>query len=142
MFGLGLWEIVIIAIVAVVLIRPQDLPKIIRRLGRAYGMLTRLKESALQTARELESEINKFEVARDPAPGGNGNGRGDRPDEAEPGERGRLADEADELYRRLREENPEEDASPKEHGGRGKREARSTRAAKRKPDVQGGTGRS
>lgn len=68
MFGVGLWEIVAIAVVALVLIRPRDLPVVLRKLGRAYGKLVSLRESALRTARELEAEIRRqgSETADDP----------------------------------------------------------------------------
>lgn len=59
MFGIGLWEILAILVVAVVLIRPRDLPGVLRRVGRAYGRLVSFRESALARARELESEIRR-----------------------------------------------------------------------------------
>ena len=39
MFGLGLGEIIVIVIALVVFVRPKDLPRLARRLGRAYGQL-------------------------------------------------------------------------------------------------------
>jgi len=63
-FGIGLWEIVAIVLVAVVLIRPRDLPALLRRLGRGYGRLVRFRDSALHTARQLESEILRQERSR------------------------------------------------------------------------------
>jgi len=121
MFGIGVWEIVVIVIVAVVLIRPRDLPKTLRRLGRAYGALVRLKELALQKARELESEINRLETTPDP------------------GGAGAPADETDGLYGRLQEDNKKESADPMENEGRVDTEIRKKRAARQKLSHQGGT---
>ncbi len=39
MFGLGLGEIIVIAIALVVFVRPKDLPRLAGRLGRAYAQL-------------------------------------------------------------------------------------------------------
>jgi len=39
MFGIGFSEIILIALVAIIFIRPEDMPAALRRLGRAYGKL-------------------------------------------------------------------------------------------------------
>ncbi|MBN1834393.1 MAG: twin-arginine translocase TatA/TatE family subunit [Spirochaetales bacterium] len=133
MFGLGLWEILIIAVVAILLIRPQDLPKVLRRLGRAYGALARLKESALDRARELESEINRAERApAAPTPGTSAAATAE--------DRG-LAEETEELYRRLQQERGEQSASLRMNDGRDRTGARRKRAVTRTPENQGGTGK-
>ena len=60
MFGLGIWEIFMILLIAVVFINPKDLPKIARTLGRWYGKIRKLN-NMLKTNMEdiIEEEIKK-----------------------------------------------------------------------------------
>ncbi|HEX7664049.1 MAG TPA: Sec-independent protein translocase protein TatB, partial [Polyangiaceae bacterium] len=46
MFGLGFGELVIIAIVAMVVIGPRDLPKVMRKAGQWAGKLRRMAAEA------------------------------------------------------------------------------------------------
>ena len=39
MFGIGLSEMIVICCVIVIFVRPKDLPKIFRRLGKSYARL-------------------------------------------------------------------------------------------------------
>lgn len=39
MFGMGLGEIVTVAVVLLILVRPREIPRLMRRLGRVYGQL-------------------------------------------------------------------------------------------------------
>lgn len=57
MFGLSGTEIIIIAVIAIVFIKPEDLPKIIRQLGQAYGNFRRMYYSFLD-------EINSYDEDR------------------------------------------------------------------------------
>ena len=36
MFGLGFWELVVIAVVVILFVKPTDLPRFLRSLGRTY----------------------------------------------------------------------------------------------------------
>ena len=56
MFGLGLWEIAAIALVAVLFIKPADIPKVARFIGRIYGTLTQFARSSLKMLREMEAD--------------------------------------------------------------------------------------
>ena len=60
MFGLGIWEIFMILLIAIVFINPKDLPKIARTLGRWYGKIRKFNDM-LQTDMEdiIEEEIKK-----------------------------------------------------------------------------------
>jgi Sec-independent protein translocase protein TatA len=40
MFGLGVWEIAMICIVVLVFVRPEELPRVMRKLGTLYGRVT------------------------------------------------------------------------------------------------------
>ena len=52
MFGIGIWELLGIVIALIVFLRPEDVPKALRKLGRLYGRLTRL-------SREWTGEVRK-----------------------------------------------------------------------------------
>ena len=45
MFGLGFWEIAIIALVILIFAKPEDLPKILRKIGYYYGKLKEMGRS-------------------------------------------------------------------------------------------------
>jgi Sec-independent protein translocase protein TatA len=53
MFGLSVGEILLLIVVMVVFIKPEDLPAIVRQLGRMYGQL-------MQIYRTFMDEINSF----------------------------------------------------------------------------------
>jgi sec-independent protein translocase protein TatB len=55
MFGLGFWEIAIIALVTLIFVKPEDLPKILRKIGYYYG---RIKE----IGRSVQSQIEETET--------------------------------------------------------------------------------
>jgi len=55
MFGLGFWEIAIIALVTLIFVKPEDLPKILRKIGYYYG---RIKE----IGRSVQSQIEDTET--------------------------------------------------------------------------------
>lgn len=57
MFGLSGTELLIVAIIAIIFIKPEDLPRIIRNIGKAYGHFRRLYYSFLD-------EINSYDDDR------------------------------------------------------------------------------
>ncbi len=61
MFGLGFWEIMIILLVAIVIIRPKDLPVFIRNLGRIYRRIMSFSRDLTDMARKIESEVRQSE---------------------------------------------------------------------------------
>ena len=40
MFGLGIWEIALLCIALLVFVRPEELPKVMAKLGQWYGRVT------------------------------------------------------------------------------------------------------
>lgn len=59
MFGLGIWEIALLCIVLLVFVRPEELPKVMGKLGRWYGRVTgssRYLMRRLQEPFELDDE--------------------------------------------------------------------------------------
>ncbi|MBN1412267.1 MAG: hypothetical protein JW969_15585 [Spirochaetales bacterium] len=58
MFGLGIVEILIIVLVAMVFLKPEDLPGAFRKLGKFYAQLTQMKNSVVNSIKEIEVESN------------------------------------------------------------------------------------
>lgn len=52
MFGLGGGEIFIVALLAILLIGPKDIPKVAKQIGRWYGQFK-------NTAHEIKSNVEK-----------------------------------------------------------------------------------
>ncbi len=59
MFGLGIWEIALLCIALLVFVRPEELPKVMGKLGQWYGRVTgssRYLMRRLQEPFELDDE--------------------------------------------------------------------------------------
>ena len=59
MFGLGIWEIALLCIALLVFVRPEELPKVMGKLGQWYGRVTgssRYIMRRLQEPFELDGE--------------------------------------------------------------------------------------
>ena len=61
MFGLSFTELIVILLVALIFVRPKDIPRLFSRLGRLYGQLTRHVGDARAMMRELEDEAKREE---------------------------------------------------------------------------------
>jgi sec-independent protein translocase protein TatB len=59
MFGLGWSEILIIAVVAILVVPPKDLPGLMRTVGHAVG---RVRRMATQFQREIEDAVRNEEL--------------------------------------------------------------------------------
>ena len=59
MFGIGFSEIVVILLVMIIFIRPEDLPKTLRSLGRLYGKLRLIYKEIMDSRAEIMKEIEK-----------------------------------------------------------------------------------
>lgn len=57
MFGLGFIELAAIALVALVLIRPKDLPGVFRKLGSLYRRARGQLAAAKRVLRDLEADL-------------------------------------------------------------------------------------
>ncbi len=63
MFGLGLWEIVVIAIVALLVLGPERLPQAARQIGRSLRELRRAAsdlQGSLEEAAYLEEDDKRI----------------------------------------------------------------------------------
>lgn len=63
MFRLGFGELLALAVVALVFIRPEDLPALLRRVGRFFGRLSRLRQTFEEEMRAVDvaEAVNKKE---------------------------------------------------------------------------------
>ena len=59
MFGLGFWELVAILIVAVLFLKPDDIPALFRSLGRLHGRLAGMYREMMRAAEEVEDELRR-----------------------------------------------------------------------------------
>src|SRR5215210_7027856 len=59
-FGIGLGEIMLIALVALIVLGPDRLPEVARSLGRGVAEIRRATEPARSAWSELTSEVNKI----------------------------------------------------------------------------------
>ncbi|MGE3536367.1 MAG: Sec-independent protein translocase protein TatB [Candidatus Tectimicrobiota bacterium] len=64
MLGIGLPELMVIMVVALVVLGPQRLPEVARMLGRAYGQLRRASEEFQQTIRQDLATLERQEEAQ------------------------------------------------------------------------------
>jgi Sec-independent protein translocase protein TatA len=71
-FGLGLQELFLVAVVLIIFVNPKDLPALFRKLGNLVRQMKELRESYLRGLQEAE---------RDESPPRSG---GDQPDRSDP----------------------------------------------------------
>lgn len=65
MFGFGASEIVVIVIVLIVLVKPQDLPGISRKVGKIYGTIVKQLNVIKRTFKNFEDEIETLSKVED-----------------------------------------------------------------------------
>ena len=58
MFGIGFGEILVILLIAIVFIRPEDLPKFLRSAGRLYGQIKRMYKEIIAAKDKIIKEID------------------------------------------------------------------------------------
>ena len=63
MFGIGLPELMLIMVLALLVLGPQRLPEVARLVGRAYGQLRRASEEFQNTIRQDIAAIERQEDA-------------------------------------------------------------------------------
>ena len=62
MFGIGIPEILIIALVAIIFLNPKDLPCLFRNLGKSYQQVKRMREDFMKEVTDIK---NGFDVVGD-----------------------------------------------------------------------------
>ena len=61
MFGIGLGELIVIAIAIFVFIKPEELPGFFRKIGRAWGELRSLNDKVKDASRQLRVDARDKE---------------------------------------------------------------------------------
>jgi len=60
--GLGLFEIAIVLLALIIFVRPEDLPKLVRHVGRLYGDLQRQLNHFKHLTRDAMDELRNDQV--------------------------------------------------------------------------------
>ncbi len=69
MFGLGLWEIATIALVIVLFVKPSELPRAARTVGRVVRRIQSVSAQARAEMRQLGAALERTDLERDaPSP--------------------------------------------------------------------------
>jgi len=68
MFGISLPEIVLILLVIIVFVRPEDLPGFLRSAGRFYGKAKRMYKEITGITNRVLKEVNSIASLDDPPP--------------------------------------------------------------------------
>ena len=64
--GPGIWELLLISMVALVFVKPEELPRIMRKLGRWYARITRSPRTVWDDLEKQVAPERRQEQADDP----------------------------------------------------------------------------
>jgi len=67
MFGISLPEILLILVVVIIFVRPEDLPRFLRSAGRFYGKAKRMYKEIIGVTNQVMKEMNSI-AATDESP--------------------------------------------------------------------------
>ncbi|GHU64754.1 hypothetical protein FACS189447_02290 [Spirochaetia bacterium] len=67
MFGIGFSEIIVVLLLIIVFVRPDDLPKFLRTLGRLYGKAKRAYNELVSVKNRFIKEIDEAATLPEPA---------------------------------------------------------------------------
>ena len=70
MFGISLPEIILILVVVIIFVRPEDLPKFLRSAGRFYGKAKRMYKEIIGITNQVVKEMNSIASMDDPPASG------------------------------------------------------------------------
>ncbi len=59
MFGIGFWETIVIILIILIVIKPDDLPKFFHKMGKIIGEIRHSYDIFMDTIRNLDEEIKK-----------------------------------------------------------------------------------
>jgi len=66
MFGFGLSEFIVIVILLIILVKPEELPSVMRKIGEIYGQLRRISTQLIDEIESLAPEEKKsFKTPKD-----------------------------------------------------------------------------
>lgn len=60
MFSIGFWEVILILAVAVILVNPRELPKVLRTAGSVIGRIKSFQEDIRRVARDLDKYVDEY----------------------------------------------------------------------------------
>ena len=63
MFGIGFSELLVILCIAVLLVRPKDLPKVFRMLGKLFGQVKSMYAEIMSTKERIIKDIDEIATA-------------------------------------------------------------------------------
>lgn len=86
MFGLGVWEIALICVALLVFVRPEELPRVMRKVGRLYGRVT---GSSRRIMRQFQYSMELDDDPQQDDPGNSIAAAGSEQDAAGNGETGK-----------------------------------------------------
>ena len=66
MFNIGPLEWLVILIVVIIFVKPEDLPKLIRQIGKIYGNVTRTINEINAMVADLDTEIKRPLIQANP----------------------------------------------------------------------------
>ena len=112
MFGIGFSEILLICLVMIIFIRPDDLPKALRTVGRYYGKAKKLYSEIITVKDRVLKEIDEATTLEEPSKPAAPKAlpAGDSKAQSETG--GETAKAADQPQVSTAEEKPKEEAVP------------------------------
>jgi sec-independent protein translocase protein TatB len=70
MFGIGFSELVLIGLILIIFIKPEDLPKFFRTLGKLYGQMKKAYDDVVSAKDKILKEIDEAATLEEKA-GGN-----------------------------------------------------------------------
>ena len=59
MFGIGFGEIILVLLIAIIFVRPEDLPKFLRSAGKLYGQLRKMYREVIEVKDKVIKEIDE-----------------------------------------------------------------------------------
>jgi len=59
MFGIGFWETIAIIIIIIIVVKPEDIPKFVYRVGKFLGEIKRSYDILIDTLKELEQQVKE-----------------------------------------------------------------------------------
>jgi len=66
MFGIGLWEIIAIAVVALIFVKPDDIPDLLHKVGRWYQKIAQFNRDVKAVLRTAEERVESSRAERKP----------------------------------------------------------------------------
>ena len=63
MFGLGFWEVVIIVVVLIIALKPEDIPHFFRKVGKIYKEIADFNAQICKMIKDMDTVIEDTETS-------------------------------------------------------------------------------